>query len=281
MKPDDILGAIREAYATTRIQYRDGCLRVGRLVRDYLASVVCGKEESPMDGRFTKRSMAVLKVAETIGCTRNKVYTMLYAAMAADLLGDGNVGKMSQTMLFCFSPLLHWKPKSNEVWEIVPECVSRARALFQECVEKLPATHDEIRMRVKELLRSSGVKMRRGSYARVLAKARKRTVDHRTLAKASPGDVAELCLTMVLASADPSATAQKLIGDLAKVGKGRDNELRVLYDNAVTEVIKGEAGGETKDESIKKVLKHMTVDERASALVGLCHKIKRDKLKVG
>lgn len=281
MEPDDILGAIREAYIATRTQYRDGCLRVGRLIRDYLAAV--GKtRRAPSDKRLSNRSVAVLKIAKTVGCTRNKVYAMLYAAMAADLLGDGVVGGMSHTMLSSFSPLLRYK--ADETWIVIPECLSKARELYAEFVAVTPPTHDEVRRRVNDLFAQLGVRKRRGrGFRRLpLMKTVEKVMDHRFLSKAAPGDVAELCLTMVLASADPFAVAHKLTVDLAKIGKGRDNELRFLYDNAVTEEIGVEGcAGEGRDESIKKTLKHMTTDERASALLGLCRKIKRDKLKVG
>lgn len=229
-----LLGCARALYRQSSARHRDALVGCGRVLHRFvLAHVRRGDGKSEylrLKHEHTRRG-ATEAAAESLGVENRKVNGLIATAAAVDLLSaGGEVGELCYDTLYNFARFVRRRtgsrdarreggqenPSDVEVWEVKPGFGVSAPRLFARAVEE---GFDTVRAR-REV-----VKLFRGSStsARPLNEgAREGPGDGPPLPSrqacarvVSPGDVADMCMDLVRAAADPLAVIARLKALLA------------------------------------------------------------------
>jgi hypothetical protein len=238
---ENLLSEASHAYSRSNAQYRDNLLCAGKwlhqFVLDFLKQADSLDEKLRIANRFS-RAEALKIAAERLQVETLYVNRFIAVAMVVELLSDNGevgdlpfgsiayfwrfirrqTGKRGQTGAF---PGRQGVPISSlETWEIKPEFREPAIELFRLAVETNMHCND---ISAKVMALYSGPTARRRSR-RKLSPKEQSAVDLllASMAKASPGDVAETCLQMIAASAEPWAVSQRLLVMVQKFKKKRE-----------------------------------------------------------
>lgn len=240
MNADELLARAKTVYRACDGQYRDGLLEVGGWLHEFvLARLKEGdalNEANRLKRGITRRA-AVEEAAAAIDTTAADINRLVATWAVADLLGKGGLGTLGHCAVYRFRCFVRRRRgtrqdvaghhagahqlSNEETWEVKPEFAGEAEALFRRAVAEGWSQHraasEAARLFAKAL--SSWGRHKQGPKA---ASENEPHPDRRAAAKlASPGDVAEMCLELVNASADPWAVAQRLLPELAKVKRPR------------------------------------------------------------
>lgn len=231
-KSGDLLEQAKALYLSGVAAYRDALLDVGRLLHQFvLARLEEGdglSEESRFKARLTRR--AVVETAATaLGVNRQRVNNLIVTAMAADLLGGGIVGDMGIQAIYRFRVYVRRRhglrgvdagrrngpPVSDmERWEIKPGFEKKAKAEFERAVTQ-GYTQLDAKMAADKSGAAKPTMSRRKNPFRSDERATAVETVRKSAKQASPGDVADLCMEIIGATADPRATALALQARLA------------------------------------------------------------------
>lgn len=176
-------------------QHRDKMLEVGRLLSRFVkASIGDGKE----------RWLIIREMVDSMGVSSQYLRQIIVSAAAVDLLGNGqDLGKICHGSLRHFDlfirrdGLRHGRNACEE-WAVKPEYAVKAKALFAQAVRE-KWSEMKTRREVKKVFKcpfKSGRKAKpaEGTFASQFKES---------LAKASPGDVAEACMSMLASCENP------------------------------------------------------------------------------
>lgn len=233
INPDDILERARGIYFAGVIDYRDAMLKAGRILHEYVLARLeqsQGLDQAECIRRGLTREQIVKGAASRLETEVHTVNRMIGQAMTLELLGQGVElkGVLIDTVNR-FRPFIRrltgrkdenkWqKPESIrrdlETWKIKDGFEDSAKVLFLRAVNE-GWLQEQVRNEVNVLYRGRSNIPRRGlSQPRKEAACRepKDTHERRVSAakRASPGDVAEMCLELIEVAEDPKAVALKL-----------------------------------------------------------------------
>jgi hypothetical protein len=262
---ESLLAEADKLYRQASGQYRDGIICVGRLLHEFVIAYLIEGDSLPNHRRHKAkitRKTGVRLAAERLGVKPDRVHHLILIAMSADLLSDGgNVGNLAAETIYRFRVFIcrvgfgDAKGLSStvreisrcETWEVKPEFHDVAKKMFRRAVVEgwgqIKAT-DEI----KKVFGSRPNPRRRSNNYRAVKVAdtdRADDIDEEdhnfptmegvlgSLAKASPGDVSNECLKIVLASEEPWQVAQRLIAELQRIP--REKPCSLLFQTATDE----------------------------------------------
>ncbi len=238
MTADELLEAAKVAMYQGRQKYRDSRLEVGRLLHRYTLEFLRAVDHLPEHKRLaegTTRPEAMKRAADALQTNTGQINRFISVAMAVDLLGGGEgAGMMGYGALILFTRFVRRKSRTTrkeipgrngvpasavEEWEIKAAFSPKAERLFQDAV-RLNMTYEQIRPAVLKLYTGPHAPRECKHRRRAAPGEQSATDTLKTCAAiASPGDVVEMCMDLVEASADPYVVAQKLITELGRVKK--------------------------------------------------------------
>lgn len=214
----ELLEQARAEYVQAAAGYRDTLLSVGRRLHDYLLAWLAQAPVSPeahfVQHRFT-REEGVRQAAKSLRCSGERINSLIVAAMALELLGDGSpLGNIAHHSITIFRVFLvrenqgtgDDRPQSYaayETWLLRPESAEKARSIFRRMVAEqwsVKRVHKEIDFQRATRPRRLPVPQKTNQFQLVAA----------SMKHASPGDVAASCLALLQSAGDPAAVAVRL-----------------------------------------------------------------------
>jgi hypothetical protein len=243
---NELLAKAKAVFQKGRANYRDALLEVGGLLHEFILARLKSGDQLGADRRRRAkivRRLIVKEAAESLAVSYKKIHHLIWATQIARLLGRGGLGELGHAAIGNFRRLIrrcsvgrrnYGKGRISEAesFRVRAGFEESGVALFQQAVaenwgQKRAAEE------VAAFLKAAGLPSARGRPKGTPDKKPRRpssgknynptggqqnAPDRRSAAAlASPGDVAEMCLELVQASADPWAVAQRLMGELAKI----------------------------------------------------------------
>lgn len=229
MDAAELLTKATMLYRVSQEAYRHARLDVGYLLHEFVfAHLKQGdgiSEPIRLQNGFTRRR-AIELAAESLGVTRAEIKYLISSAMVRHLLGTGlDLKDLSLVSVYRFAKFIrrttsstgtrhsHYNKSGDydisetEVWSIRPGLEESAPALLRRAVEE-GWTQSKTIEETAKLRRGRPTPRCRKKWGREKRTAIE-TVE-RTVQKASPGDVAELCFGIVSKAEDPAAVAIRL-----------------------------------------------------------------------
>jgi hypothetical protein len=241
-----LLERARQEWTATRAAHRDGSLRVGRLLGEYVRARLAEGDGLPEKDRAragVSRENAVAEAAKVLRLTRLRINDLIRVAAVVDLLSAGGVvGALSWSALRWFRVLARRKgagrqqrrsgalhagqvePSDLERWRVRAGLEGRAEALFAEAVAgDWPERTARERCQALALEARGPAPGKRKSWKAPHGGAGRASVpaapDPFTAArKADPRDAADLIVQLVRGSRDPRALARLVLTALAALG---------------------------------------------------------------
>jgi hypothetical protein len=232
-----ILEQARELYRQGIANHRDCLLKVGELLHKFVLEKLRESEQSTYNVRIRlkqTREAFIHQAADSLQTDIQDIGRLIGASMVAELLappeGLGAIPwatihrfcrfvcrhRMSKGEWVSFRVGIPVIPSQQETWMIKEGFEESAKELFARAVSEVWAK-PRAEAEVVRLFRDDGVPVHRGSR-----KDRKRTASspvRRTTGQqfnsaraASPGDVADMCMELIEAAAEPAAVIARLRG---------------------------------------------------------------------
>ncbi len=223
MTTDELLQQAKAAYQRSTMIYRDTLLETGRLLHEFVLTGLREgdglSEPKRLDARITRGNL-LLRAAEELRITRIRVQEFIAAAMIVELLGDRiNLEFLGFISIIQFRSFVRrvngggmdQKHPSSlaETWHIRNGYEVSAKELFRRAVTN-GFTTAVARVECDRLAKVAP------QFKRRISSLKKNSKQHleqlaRVAHIASPGDVADMCMSLVTKSDDPWAVAQRLI----------------------------------------------------------------------
>lgn len=244
---DELLAKAKATLAEGRANYRDAMIEVGGTLHDFVLARLREGDEFGYLARVRKkitRERVMAEAAAALGVSATWVALVVWTAQIVRLLGGGDCGGLLFKSLLKFKRLIvrelaptanrqHRKGEASlaEQWRVRPGFEESGPALFRRAAEGGWSSL-KCEPEVAALLRSGGVGKGKGGRKKKRADAGARhhaptagqhdaPDRHAAAALASAGDVAEMCMELVRASADPWAVAQRLLPELQRIKRPR------------------------------------------------------------
>lgn len=243
MKAAELLAKAKKEYQQAFAHWRDALVEVGKTLHEFVlarlkegdAFGICKRHRMKIT-----REVIIREAAAELGANERKVRTLLWAWQVVRLLGKGSPGNVPFDGIVRFRLLVRRMKPADGVHHLKGEASLgeqyRIRPGFEESGPELfrrasaeSWRGDDCQREVRKILRSKGV-----PEAPQKGKTGKRKKGHNPTAgqhsrqacaeavkHAAPGDVAEMCMELVKASADPWQVAQRLIPELQRIKKSR------------------------------------------------------------
>lgn len=247
-KAESLLTKAAALYKRAEMDYRDNLLSVGRLLHEFVFTSLRATDGRWRQHRPVTREGLMAEAAKKLDVRLHRVTELIIPAMTVDLLsGKGGYGNLGIRSLLRFGVLIHRPQRGTETtqaslyetWEIKPEYNESGPALFRRAVAEcwsMERVEQEIEKTLgREVVRRPRVKACHEPKPALRSRADDMDEeDHLfptmegilgALARASPGDVANQCLKIVLANEDPWQVAQRLIVELQKIPRKKSNPL--------------------------------------------------------
>lgn len=211
----EFLAEAKDALRRAHGRYRDSLLECGRYLHHYVDMILRAEMTERERRAFgVSREQAIRNAATELGCKPNKVAMMIVTAMVADLLVGGQIGDLWHVTVYCFRPFVRRRqgrfalPKEKETWDLRDGFQQSAPELLRRAIAET-WNAEKARREVGKLFRSGGGDSRRPRRSVMRRQKVRKAIEElqRSARLASPGDIAEMCLTLIESSEDSKAAA--------------------------------------------------------------------------
>ncbi len=232
-----ILERVRLLHEAGEQNHRDCLLEIGRLLHEFILAYLREGDELPKHARVKvgiTRHRAFLLAAEKMETTPKRISRLLGVAMTDNLLGKGAVVRPKWTVIREFQVFIHRKlacglkfysncPSSQDIsasedWFLKEEYKQTATELWYRAINENWSVETAVKS-IQAVFSETG-KSRRKKGPRIPKQARSPLQSlARAASLASPGDIAEMCMELILKAENPQAVAAVLEGRLKTLPK--------------------------------------------------------------
>jgi|HubBroStandDraft_4_1064222.scaffolds.fasta_scaffold00029_89 hypothetical protein len=226
----ELLQQAKVRFQSGERNHRDTLLAVGHTLHDFVLAFLKEGDGMPPWTRLKKsltRKRAIQVAAESLDVSCKTIRELIITSQAAELLGcDLSSSTISHAAIRYFQVFIERcrgtrnneveNVSSHETWRIKEGDEKRAKTLFRRAVSEnwgvIKTMGEVLNTHKSPYSRQSSFQKRRAeqedrSFQESLTKA---------VAKASPGDVAEMCIALVEQAEEPHEVAVRLVGMLER-----------------------------------------------------------------